>query len=261
MLFIKKYVLSHIKQVSIALGLLVILALISLLVWFSADKSEHQLIRDQTNETTTKLNEGSNELLPDFLDQEAESTTGVSTTGVSTTGVSAKRANKNVRQELERKPTHYADIKGAVVKPGMYQIGENERVIDLVKLAGGFTKEADQKQLNFAKVVEDQTVIYVPKTGEEIPDSYQSLNSALSHSNSKEQGVTVKGELSQEGGINLNEADVQMLQSLSGIGPKKAEAIITYREDHGSFQSVDELKNVSGIGNETVEKLKATIYV
>lgn len=66
---------------------------------------------------------------------------------------------------------------------------------------------------------------------------------------------------SQSAEINLNEADIAVLQSISGIGPKKAEAIIKYRQEHGSFQSVDELKNVTGIGAGIITKLKEIVSV
>lgn len=135
----------------------------------------------------------------------------------------------------------YVDIKGAVKKPGMYKGTVNMRVWDALMLADGVNDEADTKQVNFSERIVDQMVIYVPKSGEEIQDVEKS-------SHSKE---------SQK--INLNQASETELQVLPGIGLKKAQEIIRYREENGGFKSIEELKNISGFGEKTVEKLKDSI--
>lgn len=145
-------------------------------------------------------------------------------------------------------PLIYADIKGGVVQPGMYPIEPNMRVLDVVNMAGGFTAEADQKRVNFSQIVSDQMLIYVPVEGE-----------ALEWQESP--GV-VKGETpGQSSKVNLNTADASGLQQLSGIGEKKAAAIISYREEHGSFSSIEDIKKVSGIGDKTFESLKDDLEV
>lgn len=139
----------------------------------------------------------------------------------------------------------YVDIKGAVKAPGMYQVDAEMRVFDAIELAGGFLAEADTDQVNFAQHVTDQMVIYVPKVGEETAPSVSTLSSG-----------SAEGDL-----VNINTADAERLQTLPGIGPKKAAEIIQYRETNGSFQSVDELEKVSGIGKKTVEKLQQNITI
>lgn len=147
--------------------------------------------------------------------------------------------------------TVYADIKGAVSKPGMYQIETNARVLDLVNMAGGFTAEAAQDQVNFSQLVEDQMVIYVPTSAEDLQQWQE--RQIVAEIPTKSAAVSAK--------VNLNTADTATLQQLNGVGEKKAAAIIAYREENGSFKSIDELKKVAGIGDKTFENLKAEIEI
>ena len=140
----------------------------------------------------------------------------------------------------------YVDIKGAVEKPGMYEGTTNMRVWDAVMLAGGVSDVADTKQVNFSERISDQMVIYVPKIGEEIQISEK--NSESQESQSKD---TSK--------INLNQASETELQTLPGVGQKKAQEIIRYREENGGFKTIEDLKNISGFGEKTFEKLKELI--
>jgi competence protein ComEA len=141
------------------------------------------------------------------------------------------------------------DVKGQVKMPGVYSSSPEERVIDVVQRAGGLTENADERKVNFAEHVQDAMVIYIPAKGEEgnIP---QGLTS-----NPSDTGGTKQGK------INLNKADENELQNLPGIGPSKAAAIIEYRETNGPFKSVEDLKNISGIGDKTFDKLKDLISV
>ena len=143
----------------------------------------------------------------------------------------------------------YVDIKGAVKVPGIYQLKNQQRIWDALALAGGVSEEADTTQVNYAQKVKDQMIIYVPKKGEPVPQSLETLQeSALAQQN-------------QEGKINLNTATEAELQTISGIGAKKAQEIIRFRDEQGPFKTVEELKNVSGIGEKTVERLKDMLTV
>jgi competence protein ComEA len=146
----------------------------------------------------------------------------------------------------------YVDIKGAVKKSGMYQVEANMRVNDVIQLAGGMTEQADNKRVNLAQKVVDQMVIYVPSIGEVAEEGGEILaNNPETTADNEEKGQK----------ININTADETKLQEINGIGVKKAQEIIHYREANGSFKSVKELKNVSGIGEKTVEKLKDSVTV
>lgn len=142
------------------------------------------------------------------------------------------------------------DIKGAVVHPGIYEIAANERVQAVIDLAGGLTKDADNNQINLAQKVQDEMVIYVPEEGE-VDHPLSQLPSMPADSN----------EISEDGVIQINSADVSELTELQGIGPAKAEAIIAYRDEHGPFQQVEDLLEVSGIGEKTLENIKDQIVV
>ena len=180
--------------------------------------------------------------------------------------ISREEANEEVNEESETNAnsapneTWYVDIKGAVKVPQVVPVTPGMRVHDVVEMAGGVTGEADQSRVNLAQLVTDQMVIYVPKVGEEVSPSTEALvadskvtESAVSESSGD---GTSDGDL-----VNINTADTTMLQTLSGIGEKRAADIINYRETNGLFETVDDLDQVSGIGEKTMEKLRPLITV
>ena len=140
------------------------------------------------------------------------------------------------------------DVKGAVNNPGVYSLMLDDRVIDAITIAGGYTAEADSAYINHAQKLVDEMVIYVPKIGEDM---------------SIEQKTTVSSPVTSgqasTGKVNLNTATEAELTTLPGIGPAKAKAILEYRDQKGRFKSIDDLKNVSGICEKTFEKLKEYI--
>ncbi|WP_368561957.1 helix-hairpin-helix domain-containing protein [Enterococcus faecalis] len=143
----------------------------------------------------------------------------------------------------------YVDIKGAVKVPGIYQLKNQQRIWDALALAGGVSEEADTAQVNYAQKVKDQMIIYVPKKGEPVPQSLETLQESA------------PAQQNQEEKINLNTATEAELQTISGIGAKKAQEIIRFRDEQGPFKTVKELKNVPGIGEKTVERLKDMLTV
>ncbi|MGZ9818750.1 helix-hairpin-helix domain-containing protein [Peribacillus simplex] len=145
------------------------------------------------------------------------------------------------------------DVKGAVKSPGIFTAQAGDRVIDLISAAGSFTDKADKDKVNFAQIVEDQMVIYVPEIGEEDKGYLENMQVGSS-------GDAVSGGTSG-GLVNLNTATQEDLETLTGIGPSKANAILEYRETVGKFKEVDELKKVTGIGDKTFERLRDSISV
>ena len=144
------------------------------------------------------------------------------------------------------------DVKGQIHHPGIYQSTTDERVMDVINRAGGFTEKADQNQVNLAEHVYDEMVIYIPGKGEDVPSQ-----AAGERSSPIVSGSTTES----QGKVDLNKADVNQLQTLPGIGPAKAAAIIEYREKSGKFNKPEDLKNISGIGDKTFDKLKDLIVV
>ncbi|WP_017187326.1 helix-hairpin-helix domain-containing protein [Alkalibacillus haloalkaliphilus] len=137
------------------------------------------------------------------------------------------------------------DVKGEIESPGVYHVERGKRVVDVIELAGGFTKEADSKFVNLAELVYDEMVIYVPNKEEE------GSSSAVTQGNNGSDGSKIR----------VNTATVEELMSLPGIGEQRAQTIIEYREEHGSFTSVEDLLNISGIGEKTLENFKEDIIV
>lgn len=144
-------------------------------------------------------------------------------------------------------PTVLVDVKGQVKFPGVYELTAEDRVIDAIRLAGGYTDVAETTMINHAQRLQDEMVIYIPQKGEDmdIVSIGVSITTGTSSSNS--------------GKININKADEIQLQTLPGVGPAKAQAIIAYRSEVGKFQTIEELKKVSGIGEKSFERLKDLI--
>lgn len=136
------------------------------------------------------------------------------------------------------------DIKGNVVRPGVYEVLNESRVKDVVELAGGFTEEANTLTVNLAEKVQDQMVVYVG--GEEDPVAVAQPSSETSSESQK---------------ININLASKDELMQLNSIGSVKADNIIKYREEHGPFNSIEEITNVSGIGDKTFDSLKENLTI
>lgn len=141
------------------------------------------------------------------------------------------------------------DVKGLVASPGVYELQQDKRIIDAVDMAGGLAKHADAAQVNFAARLQDEMVIYVPAEGEE--PHHLLMGSAVNETE----------EESQKDKVSLNTAEAAELETLPGIGPAKAAAILGYREENGQFTSTEELKEVSGIGDKTYEQLQEHITI
>jgi len=154
--------------------------------------------------------------------------------------VQEDKITENEKQIKE--PTKiYVHIAGAVKNPGIYELTEGARVEEALKLAVP-TEEADvDKYLNRAAILNDQDKIMVYKKGETIQ--------------------TAVPNASTKGKININTASLEQLDSLTGIGPTKAQAIIDYRRDYGGFKNIKEITKVKGIGQATFEKIKDRITV
>jgi len=146
-------------------------------------------------------------------------------------------------------------ISGQVYDPGIYEMTNGDRVNDVVNLAGGLTKNADLDRINLAKKISDEEKIYIPKIGEDINKDIESQ--AINYSS------TTLGNLSSnnnDGKININMCSKSELTSLPGIGDVIADRIIEYRTSN-KFKNIEEIMNVSGIGDKKYEGIKELIKV
>ncbi|QBO37002.1 competence protein [Periweissella cryptocerci] len=167
--------------------------------------------------------------------------------------VSSRVANSAVTSSTAKRL--FVDVKGAVNKPGVLEVAAGARLDSILALAGGVTKKADLNQVNLAQEVQDQQIIYVPKQGEQTPAQFNNAGGTATS------GVAGAGEATTEANVNLNNASKEDLQTLTGVGPSKADAIIQYREEHGQFGTIEELTEVTGFGEKTFEKLKDKLSV
>ncbi|MFD0943532.1 helix-hairpin-helix domain-containing protein [Savagea faecisuis] len=148
---------------------------------------------------------------------------------------------------FDEKADIVVEIKGAVARPGLYELEEGARLYDAIQRSGGFLEEADDRLLNLAERLEDEMSIYVPYEGE--VEFEIATETPKSSSEEKEQK------------ININRADANELMQIPNIGPKKAEAILEYRDRVGKFQDVRDLLEVSGIGEKTLQNIEPFITV
>lgn len=148
----------------------------------------------------------------------------------------------------------FIDIKGAVNYPNIYEMTSGQRLYDVVEKAGGFNEHADQNQVNLAQILHDEMVLYIPMKGEDVPEHL-----ALSPIQRPAEGEDSAGQQNEK--ININTADTASLTTLNGIGEKKAQMIVDYREAEGPFLEIEDIKSVSGIGEKSFENLKDAISV
>ena len=140
--------------------------------------------------------------------------------------------------------TIFVQVAGAVENPGVYELEPNSRVFQAIEAAGGLTKKAEDSDLNQAMVLNDGEKIYVFSKGEkaklEQEAEASSSDSAL---------------------LNINSASAEDFQTLPGIGQTKANQIVSYRDENGDFKNIEDIKNVSGIGDSTFSQIESLITI
>lgn len=146
------------------------------------------------------------------------------------------------------------DVSGAVNKPSVVALAADSRVEDAISAAGGLKEDADLSNINRAAFLTDGEKIVIPAKGK---SEKGSLGETAGDDGDKEALNTT----ASDGKININTADSETLQGLTGIGPALAGRIVDYRQANGSFKKIEDLKSVSGIGEKTFEKLKQDITV
>lgn len=164
---------------------------------------------------------------------------------------------KEPEPEITQPPQDiFVDICGAVTKPGVYRMPPDSRVYEAVEAAGGLLPEAAGNRVNQAQPLSDGQQIYVPTKEEAEKAGAVPAEGAFPEIKAGENSP-----VSENGKVNLNTADAAALQTLSGIGESKAQAILAYREEHGGFSSIEELMDVPGIKENTFLKIKEKIAV
>ena len=171
------------------------------------------------------------------------------------------------------------DVKGMVANPGVYELDENSRVIDAINMAGGLIEGADTNTINLSKTLKNENVIIVENKKEDkktIEYIYKECNCSdfnnacinesdiVNYQENKKSTNSKKSESSDEsiinGPVSINNATIEQLQTLDGIGESKAKAIIEYRNSN-RFNSIEDIKNVEGIGENLFASIKESITV
>ena len=157
----------------------------------------------------------------------------------------SESSTSNTNEELEQSTvnSYYVDISGAVNNPGVYKVSKDTRLVNLIDKAGGLKENEDVDAINQAAYVEDGSKIIIPELGSTETETTEATSSSSSN-----------------GKVNINQASLDELTSLPGIGAVIAQHIIDYRSS-SRFDSIDDIKNVKGIGDATYEKLKDQITV
>ena len=162
-----------------------------------------------------------------------------------------KSKDKNEKEEIPLKDKKIAvDIKGEVKKPGVYYVNDGSIILDLINEAGGTTNKANLDSINRAQKLKENECIVIPNI-DDVNNDVMVATKGLTNNSSKK----------EDDKVNINTADVNELNKLNGVGPSKANAIIKYREENGSFKSIEDIKNVSGFGEATFEKIKDSISI
>lgn len=180
--------------------------------------------------------------------------------------ISNKTENDTNKEESESKDTKekiIIYIAGAIKNEGVYELDENSRIADCIEKAGGLTEDANLQDINLAYMLEDGMKIYIPKNSES--NNHNNTESNATTENDKRE-VTVKNienknSKTQNVKININTATQTELETLPGIGSSTALKIINYRKENGKFKSIEDIKNVNGIGDSKYNKIKDMIKI
>ena len=181
----------------------------------------------------------------------------------------SEKSEKTTNEETNKIVVH---VSGAVNQEGIVELQENSRISDAINIAGGLKENADTKHINLAFKLEDGMKIYIPTIEETKEQNTQIQNQNRIDETSKyvtsssgvvqeEQTNGQQSEQKKNEKININTATQTELETLPGIGPATSLKIINYREENGKFETIEEIKEVSGIGDAKYENIKDLICV
>lgn len=221
--------------------IVVILIAIGGLIYKGYFTDEIYVLNEEENIETSEDNIQNDEELDDDKSNEAQS---------------EKQNNKDISA---KEITVY--ISGEVNNPGIVTLKSDDRLADAVKMLGGVTKKADMNNINLAVKLEDEMHYIIPKKGEKVDSLNQNSSNNITgkNTNNNQAGDKIDGQNSDK--VNINTASIQELDTIPGVGEATANKILNYREENGDFKSIEDIKNVNGIGDKKYENMKDLICV
>lgn len=186
-----------------------------------------------------------------LMSEQEKSSSSFSSAASSSSSVSQASSNSSSQNKEVT-----CDISGAVKHQGVYTLKNGARLQELIEAAGGLKSNAQLKAINRAMTLKDQDKIHIPYKGEKVDPATTVSGNSTSEKNDASSSSSSDGEK-----ININTASAADLQKLNGIGEKRAEQIIAYREQNGDFKKIEDLMQVSGIGEKTFAALKDQLAI
>lgn len=184
-----------------------------------------------------------------FIDDEGKDLSDDSSKESSSKEEGAEKSSSNNKSEAKEKNIT-VEIKGEVKKPDVYILKDNSIVKDLIDEAGGLTENADITNINRAKQLQNHELVYIGNKNDISQGTLQTITPQNSSTSNTTQSM-----------ININSATSDELKTLNGIGDAKAKSIVEYRDKNGGFKSIEDIKNVDGIGDKMFEKIKDSITI
>ena len=167
-----------------------------------------------------------------------------------------KESNK-IEEETTKIVVH---VSGAVRNEGIVELKEKSRIADAIEMVGGITEDAYMKDVNLATILEDGMKIYIP-TKEKVEKQGENINDSVSKDTNLDIYNNGSNTSKKNNKVNINTASKEELDTLPGIGESTANKIINYRKENGKFKTIEEIKEVSGIGDSKFEDIKDLIEV
>ena len=175
----------------------------------------------------------------------------------------SKKLEKSTKEEYK---TYQVDIKGQIASPGIYKVDSDKRIMDVIMLAGGLTDNADTSVINLSKKVSDEMVIIIYSRDEvanfkQVKEQEKQVNNLCREKdeNSLINNACITDDNNNSTKVSINNASLEELMTLPGIGESKAKDIISYREQNNGFKELEDLMKISGIGESLFAKVKENI--
>lgn len=238
------------KKKELVISVIIALILSFIMMFITQGKSSNNLIVDKSTKNSISKTKNSQESNIDNKVKVSENNVQIETSTEKSDDTSKQNSDIAVY------------ISGEVKKPQVVKMKTGDRLVDAVEKCGGMTKDADLNAINLALLLKDEAHYIIPKIGDTSIVSQQNyVNQSSTDDKSINSISSVDTSNSSKSTININTADKTALMSLPSIGEKTAQKIIDYRENNGKFQTKEELKNVTGIGDKKYSQLEEFITV